>query len=109
MFHHKSIKRFGIEGTLYDEADVDRLKREYLALVVLQMKANGYVPRADIDPDFTVSYLGPRAGFQFQMSVYGVYVGKRKAQQLDRLYGYKPQYVNKAVGRDKKTRASGTT
>lgn len=96
-FHHKSIKRFAIEGTLYDESHTDRLKHEYVALLVLQMKADGYVVRADIDPDWTMSYMSPAKGFKFKLSVYGAYVGKKKAQEVDRLYGYKPQYVKKPV------------
>ncbi len=95
-FHHKSIKKFGIEGTLYDESHTDRLKREYLALVILQMKSEGYVVRADIDPDWTMSYISPAKGFKFKLSVYGSYIGKKKAQSVDRLYGYKPQYSSRA-------------
>lgn len=94
MFHHKSIKRFSMRGTLYDEADIDRLKREYLALLVLEMRADGYVVRSDIDPDFTINYLGPRDGFAFILSIYGVYIGKRKAQKVDYIHGYKPLYVS---------------
>lgn len=84
-----------MEGTLYDEAHIDRLKREYYALIAVQMKIDGYVVRADIDPDFTISYLGPQHGFHFELSVYGVYIGKKKAQSIDRLFGYKPQYARK--------------
>ena len=86
-----------MEGTLYDEAHIERLKIEYLALLVLQMKSEGYVVRADIDPDFTISYNGPRNGYHFKLSVYGVYLGKRKAQEIDKMYGYKPQYAKKPV------------
>lgn len=95
-FHHKSIKKFGIEGVLYDEAHTDRLKREYLALVILQMKSEGYVVRADIDPDWTMEYISAARGFRFKLSVYGSYIGKKKAQEVDRMYGYKPQYNSKA-------------
>lgn len=107
-FHHKSIKKFGIEGTLYDEAHTDRLKREYLALVILQMKTEGYVVRADIDPDWTMAYINPAKGFKFKLSVYGSYVGKKKAQQVDRLYGYKPQYNPKAQNADTKQKTDTT-
>lgn len=108
MFHHKSIKRFDIAGTLYDEAHIDRLKREYLALLVLQMKSEGYVVRADIDPDFTISYNGARNGYSFRLSIYGVYLGKRKAQQIDQMNGYKPQYAAKPVD-SKQKKTTGTT
>lgn len=107
--HHKRITRFDIEGTIYDEAHVDRLRKEYLALVVLQMKSEGYIPRSDIDLDFTLSYSGPRNGYTFRLSVYGVYVGKRSAQLLDSAYGYKPQYSNKAKAKAAQKKTTGTT
>ncbi len=90
-----------MEGTLYDEAHTDRLKREYLALLVLQMKSEGYVVRADIDPDWTMDYVGQSKGFKFKLSVYGTYIGKKKAQTVDRLYGYKPQYSQQANKKNK--------
>ena len=108
MFHHKSIKRFGIEGTLYDEAHIERLKIEYTALLVLQMKSEGYVVRADIDPDFTIFYNGTRGGYSFKLSIYGVYLGKKRAQEVDRMYGYKPQYAKKPI-EDKQKKTTGTT
>lgn len=107
--HHKRISRFDIEGTIYDEAHIDRLKREYLALVVLQMKSDGYVPRADIDQDFTVSYHGPRKGYSFRLSVYGVYVGKKTAQLIDSAYGYRPQYAKKTKAQANQKKTTGTT
>ena len=100
-FHHKSIKRFWMDGVLYDEAHTDRLKQEYLALLVLQMKSEGYVVRADIDPDWTMEYIGSRKGFKFKLSVYGCYVGKRKAQQVDKMYGYRPQYAQQKKDKSK--------
>ncbi len=90
-----------MEGILYDEAHTDRLKQEYLALLMLQMKADGYVVRADIDPDWTMEYIGSRKGFKFKLSVYGCYVGKKKAQQVDKMYGYRPQYAQEKKNKRK--------
>lgn len=101
-FHHKSIKKFQIEGTLYDDAHIQRLKREYIALVVLQMRAKGYALREDIDIDFTLEYKGEKRGYDFKLSVYGVYVGLKKAQEIDRIYGYKVQYSKTAAQKSKK-------
>jgi hypothetical protein len=75
---HKQIKRFGLEGEIYDDSAIPRLKDQYIFMVVIGMRNKGYVPRYDIDPDFTVSYNGKT--FDFKLSVYGVYVGKKKAQ-----------------------------
>lgn len=78
MYSHKSIKRFGLEGEIYDEAHIVRLKDQYVFMVVSAMKNHGYVPRFDIDPDFTVGYNGKT--FDFKLSVYGVYIGKSRAK-----------------------------
>ena len=77
---HKNIKRFQIDGEIYDEAAIPRIKEQYIDLLKFMMKHKGYVIRYDIDPDFTVEYTGK--GFKFLLSIYGVFVGKRKAQCL---------------------------
>jgi hypothetical protein len=77
---HKNIKRFQIDGEIYDEAAIPRIKEQYIDLLKFMMQNKGYVIRYDIDPDFTVEYTGK--GFKFLLSVYGVFVGKRKAQCL---------------------------
>jgi hypothetical protein len=78
MYSHKPIKRFGLEGEIYDDSHIVRLKDQYVFMVVSVMRNHGYVPRYDIDPDFTVGYNGKT--FEFQLSVYGVYVGKERAK-----------------------------
>jgi AAA15 family ATPase/GTPase len=79
-FLHKNIKRFEIDGEIYDEATIPRIKEQYIDLLKVIMQNKGYVIRYDIDPDFSVEYTGK--GFKFILSVYGVFVGKRKAQCL---------------------------
>jgi hypothetical protein len=69
-FHHKQIKRFALEGTIYDESVLARLKIEYIRLLVSEMKLTGYVPRFDIDPDFTVDYNEKKKTFDFKLSPY---------------------------------------
>ncbi len=91
-YHHRPIKRFELDGSIYDDAHIDRLKSEYLALLVIDMKMKGYVPRYEIDPDFTVEFI-PGRGYEFRMSIYGTYVGKRKAQYIDGLDGYRARYA----------------
>lgn len=80
--HHRPIKRFGLEGTIHDEAAIGRLKNEYIKLIKTEMKLSGYVPRLDINPDFTIEYNNDKKSFTFKLSVYGVYVGKKKSQWI---------------------------
>ena len=94
MYSHKNIKRFDLEGEIYDDSHIVRLKSEYIRMLENAMRNYGYVPRLDIDTDFTLRYNGRT--FDFRLSVYGVFVGKDKAQCI--------------VGIDKNTAIqSGTT
>jgi hypothetical protein len=77
-YNHKRIERFSLEGEIFDESHILRLKDQYIFMVINGMRNKGYVPRYDIDTDFTVSYNGKT--FNFKLSVYGVYVGKDKAR-----------------------------
>jgi hypothetical protein len=86
-FHHKPIKRFFLDGDIYDDATIYRLKTEYIKLLILEMKLSGYVPRLDIDPDFTIEYNIKAEIFRFQLSMHGVYVGKKKSEWIQGIDG----------------------
>lgn len=80
--HHKPIKRFGLDGTIHDDSAIARLKNEYVRLLVTEMRIAGYAPRLDIDPDFTIRYNQKTEYFEFILSVYGIYVGKKKSEWI---------------------------
>jgi hypothetical protein len=77
-YNHRKITKFGLEGEIFDDAKIPKIKDQYINMVCNGMRNKGYVPRYDIDPDFTISYNGKT--FEFKLSVYGVYVGKKKAK-----------------------------
>ena len=81
-FHHKTIKRFSLDGNIYDDSIIGRLKDEYTRLLVSQMRLSGYVPRLDLDSDFTISYNEKAETFNFILSIYGIYTGKKKAEWI---------------------------
>lgn len=78
--HHKSIKRFSMNGVIHDDSAIGRLKIEYTRLIQQEMKLAGYAVRLDIDPDFTIKYNKNTETFTFKISVYGSYVGKKKIE-----------------------------
>jgi hypothetical protein len=78
---HKSIKRFFLDGEIYDESTIPRMKEQYIFMLQAMMKSKGYLPRYDIDPDFTIIYNGKT--FEFKLSVYGVFVGRKRAEWYD--------------------------
>jgi hypothetical protein len=78
---HRKIKRFQIDVEFYDNAQLISLRPQYENLLVQDMRGKGYVRVLDIDPAFSVDFTGET--WKFLMSIHGVYVGKKKAWQLE--------------------------
>jgi hypothetical protein len=81
-YHHKPIKKFSLDGSIYDDSGLWRLRIEYTRLILSEMRIKGYVPRIDINPDFTIEYVEKAKLFKFELSLYGIYVGKRKSEWI---------------------------
>ena len=92
-YHHKSIKRFCLDGVIYDDSMIGRLKEEYIRLLISEMKLSGYVPRIDLDPDFTIRYNDIKNYFEFELSIHAVYTGKRKSEWISGIDGTKPIFI----------------
>ena len=88
---HKRIKRFELSGQITDDIYLPRMKSEYVRLLNDTMKESGYVPRFDIDPDWSISYTGNH--YEFILSVYGSYIGKKNASCIDGLDKNKPVFT----------------
>lgn len=95
-FHHRNIKRFDLDGNIYDDAIIGRLKDEYVRLLTSQMRLAGYVPRLDIDPDFTIEYNQITEYFEFKLSTYGIYVGKKQSECILGIDGIKALYIQQS-------------
>jgi hypothetical protein len=80
--HHKPIKMFVLEGDIHSDSSLPRLRGEYKKLILTEMKTQGYVPRLDIDDDFTIQYSYKKKCFEFKLSIYGVFVGKKKSEWI---------------------------
>jgi hypothetical protein len=78
---HQNIKRFQIAVEFLDDSDMIRIKKQYDNLLVEQMREAGYIKVLDIDPAFSVEFDGQT--WKFLMTIHGVYVGKKKAWQLE--------------------------
>jgi hypothetical protein len=85
--HHKPVKHFFLDGKIHDDAAIGRLKIEYIRLVTAEMRLSGYVPRIDIDPDFTIEFNSTTEYFTFKLSMYGTYVGRRKSEWITGIDG----------------------
>lgn len=82
-FMHRRIKMYRLDGQILDDALIPRMKIEYIRLLSDSMRENGYVLRLDIEPDWTISYTGNH--YEFMLTVYGAYVGKKNAVCIEAL------------------------
>ncbi len=88
---HKRIKRFELSGQILDDSFIPRMRQEYIRLLSESMRDSGYVQRYDIDPDWSISYSGNY--YDFVLSLYGSYIGKRSAECIDGLDKNRPIYT----------------
>lgn len=72
---HDEIKKFSINGEIQDRA-VLTVKDRLVFFVETMMRDKGFVPSLDLDPQFTIDYIPDRELFAFDLTVYGVAVGK---------------------------------
>jgi hypothetical protein len=80
--HHKPLKMFTLDGNIYSDSAIWRLKDEYINLLDVEIRSMGYAKRLDIEPDFTIGYNRQTECFEFKISVYGIFVGKKKAKWI---------------------------
>jgi len=99
-FHHKSLKKFNLSGTIHDESATPRLKTEYVRLLVSEMRLSGYVPRIDIEPDFTIDYNSKKKYFEFEVTVYGVHVGKKQSECILAVDGHKAIFMMQSKSKE---------
>lgn len=94
-FHHKPIRKFNLNGVISDEAVIWRLKDEYVRLLVSEMRLAGYVPRLDIVPDFTVDYNEKKQFFEFELTLYGIYIGRKQSEWILGVDEHKAIHIQK--------------
>jgi hypothetical protein len=93
-FMHKRIKRFELSGQILDDVFIPRMKQEYIRILSQSMRECGYAQRFDIEPDWTISYTGNH--YQFILSVYGSYIGKKNAVCIEGIDKNRPIYTQQS-------------
>lgn len=76
------IKDFKIEGTFKDDKNMLEVRTKYEQLLEDQMREMGRVPVINIYPQFYTSYNAENDSYDFTLIMYGVYRGKKKAQEI---------------------------
>lgn len=80
---HNNIERFGFDGQIDDDSSFARLRSQYETMVIHQMRMDGWVPVLAIEPVFVTERNWEEDNYNFSLTVYGVYVGKKKSWLLE--------------------------
>lgn len=99
-YHHKSIKKFNLSGIIHDESGIGRLREEYTRLLLSEMRLSGYVPRLDIDTDFTIDYNENKQYFEFEISIYGIFTGRKQSEWIQGIDGTKAIPTQKSKSKE---------
>lgn len=83
----RNIKSFLISGVIKDDAGILKSRENYERLLVQDMRDRGYVPVLDLEPQFSIKYNQSKDTYSFFLEMFGVYIGKRKAQEVEGFSG----------------------
>lgn len=83
----RNIKTFWINGVIKNDSDIARLRQMYERLLTEEMRSKGYVPVLDLDVQFSLKYDHEKDEYAFYIEHYGVYLGKRKALEVEGFSG----------------------
>lgn len=83
----KNIKSFIVSGVIKDDAAFMRIREMQEKLVLDNMRARGYVPVLDLESQFSIKYNEAKENYSFYLEMFGVYVGKRKALEIEGFSG----------------------
>lgn len=83
----KNIKSFIVSGVIKDDAAFQRIRALQEKLLLDDMRARGYVPVLDLESQFSIKYNESKENYSFYLEVFGVYVGKRKALEIEGFSG----------------------
>lgn len=80
-YMHKNLKLYTQQGEIRDDKYFIRIKDEITKLLLQEMREEGYVPVYDLGPYWYTSRGDKK--YYFDLAIYGIYVGKKKAQEID--------------------------
>ena len=78
---HDNIKKFYLDGLVADE-NLVQSREELERNLEDQMRDAGYVPVLDMDPQFTLDYIPADENFKFNLTIYGVKVGRQQSWSI---------------------------
>lgn len=88
----KRIRDFILEGEAVDGEAILRIRKELEERLVEDMRGKGYVPIIDLLPQLYWDYNKENEKFDFQIVIFGSYVGKTNSSKILGLLDSRPIY-----------------
>ena len=85
----RNIKAFLIGGVIKEDSSIGKSRIMYEGLLIQDMRDRGYVPVLDLEPQFSIKYNEAKDTYSFNLEMFGVYVGKKKAKEIEGFSGQK--------------------
>lgn len=76
---HERIRRFSLETETKDNTNWLRIQDNLRNILEDKMREDGYVPNLDCGVHWSPTYLPDIDKFKIKMSMYGVFVGRKKS------------------------------
>jgi hypothetical protein len=76
-----------MSGVIKDDAAFIRVREMYEKLTLDDMRSKGYVPVLDLESQFSIKYNEVKDNYSFYLEMFGVYVGKKKALEIEGFSG----------------------
>jgi hypothetical protein len=83
----RTIRAFLIGGVIKDDSSIGKSRLMYERILLQDMRDRGYVPVLDLEPQFSIKYNEAKNTYSFNLEMFGVYVGKKKAQEIEGFSG----------------------
>ncbi len=83
----RNIKSFLISGVIKDDAGIGKAREMYERIQLQDMRDRGYVPVLDLESQFSIKYNVQKDSYSFFLEMFGVYVGKKKAKEIEGFSG----------------------
>ncbi|MEY4331347.1 MAG: hypothetical protein RLZZ196_85 [Bacteroidota bacterium] len=84
---NRNIKSFIISGVIKDDSKISKARENYERLLLQDMRDKGYVPVLDLESQFSIKYNENKDSYSFFLEMFGVYLGKKKAQEVEGFSG----------------------
>jgi len=79
--HGKNLRAYSKEGEIRDDSDFIRIRSELERLMVQEMREEGYLPVQDVKIMWSTKRIDSK--YEFALTMYAAYAGKRKAREWD--------------------------